>query len=477
MSDTPQARSLTPEQLSELVMRRKKKRDGQGATPGAGIARRGASSAPLSFSQQRLWLLDQLEPGSAAYNLASASRLRGELDPGLLALSLSEIARRHESLRTRFELRDGEPVQVIAPATVFPLPVIDLAGVPAAVRNGEVLRLAHQDSSTSFDLERGPLARALLLRLAGTEHLLLFNMHHVISDGWSFGVLFGELSALYDAFAAGQPSPLPELPIQYADFAAWQREWLQGAALQEQVTYWRQRLQGAAPSLELPTDRARPPVQSHRGDQADLAIAGELAAGLRELSRRQQTTLFMTMLAAFKVLLHRWAGQEDVVVGSPSAGRQRVETERLIGFFLNTLVLRTDLGGNPGFLELLARVREGVLGAYRYQELPFERLLEELQVERQLSRSPLFQVLFNMVTVPEIRLDLHGLRIEPLEGPAEPLSKFDFTLYVQERAGVIDCNLVYNADLFDAARMEALLAEFRHLLAQIVAAPETPIEA
>jgi amino acid adenylation domain-containing protein len=478
MSDTPQARNLTPEQLSELVMRRKKKRDGQGvATPGAGIARRGASSAPPSFSQQRLWLLDQLEPGSAAYNLASASRLRGELDPGLLALSLSEIARRHESLRTRFELRDGEPVQVIAPPTAFPLPVIDLAGVLAAVRDGEVLRLAHQDSSTPFDLERGPLARAVLLRLAGDEHLLLFNMHHVISDGWSFGVLFGELSALYDAFATGEPSPLPELPIQYADFAAWQREWLQGAALQEQVTYWRQRLQGAAPSLELPTDRARPPVQSHRGDQAELAITGELAAGLRELSRRQQTTLFMTMLAAFKVLLHRWAGQEDIVVGSPSAGRQRVETERLIGFFLNTLVLRTDLGGNPGFLELLARVREGVLGAYRYQELPFERLLEELQVERQLSRSPLFQVLFNMVSVPEIRLDLHGLRIEPLEGPAEPLSKFDFTLYVQERAGVIDCNLVYNADLFDAARMAALLAEFRHLLAQIVAAPETPIEA
>ncbi len=366
---------------------------------------------------------------------------------------------------------------MIAPPAAFPLPVIDLAGVPVAVRGGEVLRLAHQDSSTPFDLERGPLARAFLLRLAGDEHLLLFNMHHVISDGWSFGVLFGELSALYDAFAAGRPSPLPELPIQYADFAAWQREWLQGAALKEQVTYWRQRLQGAAPSLELPTDRARPPVQSHRGDQASLAITGELAAGLRELSRRQQTTLFMTMLAAFKVLLHRWAGQEDIVVGSPSAGRQRVETERLIGFFLNTLVLRTDLGGNPGFLELLSRVREGVLGAYRYQELPFERLLEELQVERQLSRSPLFQVLFNMVTVPEIRLDLHGLRIEPLEGPAEPLSKFDFTLYVQERAGVIDCNLVYNADLFGAARMGALLAEFRHLLTQIVAAPETPIEA
>ncbi len=471
------ARELTPEQLSELVMRRKKKRDAESAaTGGEGIPRRGATSAPLSFAQQRLWLLDQLEPESAAYNLAAPARLRGELDPAVLARCLTEIARRHESLRTTFDVHDGEPVQVIAPAAPFPLPLIDLTALPAEARAGEAFELARRDNGTPFDLARGPLARASLLRLAGDDHHLLFNMHHVVTDGWSYGLLFGELSRLYDAFAAGLPSPLPELPIQYADFAAWQREWLQGTNLERQVAYWRQQLHGAAAALELPTDRQRPPVQTHRGEYATLSLPGDLVAALREFSRREMTTLFMVLLAGMEVVLHRWAGQDDLVVGSPSAGRGRVETEGLIGFFLNTLVLRTDLGGNPSFAGLLARVRETVLGAYRYQELPFERLLEELQVERQLSRSPLFQVLFNMITLPELRLDLSGLRVEPL-GAAEPQSKFDFTIYVNDSGGAVDCNLLYNADLFDGARMEALLAEFLHVLRQGVAAPETPIEA
>ena len=479
MSDTQQRpRSLTPEQLSELVMRKKKAREA-GVQAGGGserIARRGASVAPLSFSQQRLWLLDQLEPASPAYNLAAPSRLRGPLEPAVLMRCLSEIARRHESMRTHFELRDGNPVQVISPPGDFPLPVIDLSGLPAAARELAAQGIARLDAATGFDLARGPLSRALLVRFDPADHLLVFNMHHVVSDGWSMGVFFGELSTLYDAFAAGLASPLPELPIQYADFSLWQREWFQGPALQEQLAHWRQKLQGAAAALELPTDRMRPPIQSHRGETVPLEIPAALAEALRELSRRQRGTLFMTLLAAFKVLLHRWAGQEDVVVGSPSAGRQRVETEGLIGFFLNTLVLRTDLGGNPRFLDLLARVREVVLDAYRYQDVPFEKLLDELQIERQLSRTPLFQVLFNMITLPELKLDLRGLRVEPA-GTGETPAKFDFTLYVQERAGEIQGFLLYNADLFDRARMEALLAEYLHLLRQVAAAPEAPVDA
>jgi amino acid adenylation domain-containing protein len=479
MSGTPRpSRQLTPEQLSELVLSRKRQRDTQSAASGGErITRRGASEAPLSFAQQRLWLLDRLEPAGSAYNMASAAWLWGEVHVPMLGRALTAIARRHESLRTTFAERGGEPVQVITPPAPFPLPLVDLAGLPEAAREPEVRRLARDEAVRPFDLARGPLVRGALARLGPERHLLLFNMHHIISDGWSFGLLFGELSALYDAFAAGRPSPLPELPVQYADFAFWQRERLRGAALEKQVRYWRARLQGAPPSLELPADRVRPPVQTHRGRAADLVIPAGLAAALRELSRRADATLFMTLLAAFKILLHRWAGQDDVVVGAPSAGRQQVETEKLIGFFLNTLVLRTDLSGDPTFLALLGRVRGAVLGAYQYQEVPFERLLDELKVERRLSHSPLFQVLFNMITLPEIRLALRGLRLEPLALAAVP-AKFDFTLYVDEHgAGDIECRLIYSADLFDAARMAALLDELHHLLVQIAAAPDTPIAA
>ncbi len=474
--DGSEVRSLTPDQLSRLVMAKKRKREQEGGAADGRIARRAESPAPASFSQQRLWLLDRLEPGSAAYNLSSALRLTGALDPGALARCLTEIARRHGSLRTTFGVADGVPVQIIAPPAPFPLPCIDLAALPDGLAGAEAWRLARAEAASPFDLARGPLTRALLVRRGPGEHLLLVSMHHIVSDGWSFGVLFNEISALYGAFVAGRPSPLPELPVQYTDFAFWQRGQLQGAALQEQLAYWRRQLTGAAPALELATDRLRPPVQTHRGEQRELRIAADLTARLHELSRREGATLFMTLLAAFVLLLHRWAGQDDIVVGAPSAGRQRVETEGLIGFFLNTLVLRTDLAGNPGFTALLDRVREVVLGAYRYQDMPFERLLEELQPERQLSRSPLFQVMFNMVSLPEMRLDLAGLQVEPLAS-AEPLAKFDFTLYVEESAGEMRCNLVYNSDLFDGGRMAALLDQLHHLLEQIATAPATPIEA
>ena len=444
---------------------------------GGGIPRRaGGAPPPLSFAQQRLWLLDRLEPGGSAYNMPFPVRLTGGMDVAVLAAAAGEIARRHEALRTTFAAVDGVPVQVIAPAAPVSLPVIDLAGLPEAAREGEARRLLVAEARTPFDLERGPLLRLALARLAAEEHLLLLDMHHIVSDGWSAGLFFNELSALYAAVAAGEPSPLAEPPIQYADFALWQRAWLQGPALDEQLGYWRERLAGAPPALELPTDRVRPVVQTHRGDVVRHVLPAELTLALRELSRREGASLFMTLLAGFKALLGRLADQEDVVVGSPSAGRRRLETEGLIGFFLNTLVLRTDLSGNPDFRQLLARVKEGVLGAYRYQEVPFEKLLEELHPGRQLSHSPFFQALFNMVNLPAARLEVQGVRIEPVAVP-QPGSKFDLTLYVEERDGRIEIDTVYNADLFARSRMEELPRQLECLLAAVAAAPGEPVGA
>jgi amino acid adenylation domain-containing protein len=432
------------------------------------ILRRAPSGpAPLSFAQERLWLLDRLEPGGTAYNIPSWHRLRGRLDAAALELAAAGIVRRHEALRTTFTERDGEPVQVIAPTAGFRLPVVDLSALPEGARRHEA-RLAA--AARPFDLERGPLFRAALVRLAAEEHVLVLDMHHIVADGWSFGVLFRELAELYGALCAGGEPSLPELPIQYADFAVWQRERLRGGVLEEQLSYWRGRLDGAAPVLDLPLDRVRPAVQGHRGRGAGRDLPPALVARLRELSRSEGVTPFMTLLAVFQLLLSRLAGQDDVVVGSPSAGRGRHEVEGLIGLFLNTLVLRTDLGGDPALRELLGRVRETVLGAYRHQETPFERLLEELQPERQLSRTPLFQVLFNFVSIAGLRLALPGLEADPVE-PEETDSKFDFTLYVNELPDSLRLDLVYNPDLFEPERMEEMLCQLETLLEQAVVAP------
>jgi amino acid adenylation domain-containing protein len=466
---------LSPEKLALLVLRMKKKR--ASAAPDArpaGVSRRaGTGPAPLSFSQQRLWLLDRIEPGSTAYNMPSPFRLRGPLDAAALERALGEIVRRHESLRTTFAEREDEPVQVIAPPAGFRLPLADLSGLPGEARAAEERRLLREDRRP-FDLAWGPLFRAALVRLAAGEHLLLLDVHHIVFDGWSYGVFYRELAALYGAFREGRPSPLPELPVQYADFAAWQREWLQGPVLEEQLSYWRDKLAGAPPALELPVDRLRPAVQTHRGGSVPLALSAALTARLRELSLKEGTSLFMTLLAAFQLLLSRLSGQDDVVAGSPSAGRGRVELEGLIGLFLNTLVLRTDLAGDPTFRELLGRVKGVVLGAYRYQALPFERLLEELQPERQLSRTPLFQVLFNFVSVADLGLELPGLQVEGIQA-RDAEAKFDLTVYVYERAGSLLLNLVYNADLFAQERMQEMMRQLAHLLEQAAAAPEERI--
>ena len=466
---------LSPEKLALLVLRMKKKRaaEAAGAKP-VGVTRRaGAGPAPLSFSQQRLWMLDKLEPGSTAYNMPTPVRLRGRLDVAAMESALDEIVRRHDALRTTFAEQEGEPVQVVGPPAGFRLRVTDLSNLTEEVRRAEEHRIV-ADHRRPFDLERGPLFRADLIRFAPGEHVLLLDVHHIVSDGWSIGVLFRELGALYGAFREGKPSPLPELPVQYADFSIWQREWLQGPVLEEQLAYWRKQLAGSPPALELPTDRVRPAVQTHRGRNVLLRLSAASTAKLRELSLREGTSLFMTLLSAFQILLSRLSGQDDVVVGSPSAGRSRVEVEGLIGLFLNTLVLRTGLSGDPTFREMLGRVKDVVLGAYQYQALPFERLLEELQPERQLSRTPIFQVLFNFMSFSDLNLELPGLQVEGARS-GEPASKFDLTLYVSELAESLQLNLVYNADLFEPERMAELLRQFEHLLEQVVAGPEARI--
>jgi amino acid adenylation domain-containing protein len=430
---------------------------------------------PLSFAQQRLWFLSQLDPGSPVYHLSSGYRLRGPLNATALEQSLNAIVRRHESLRTILPAVDGRPIQVVTPYQPFTLPVIDVRGLAGTDKAARAQQLASEHAQRPFDLGHGPLFRATLVRLAAEESVFLLSMHHIVSDGWSMGVFFRELAALYEAFSTGTASPLPELSIQYADFALWQRQWLQGEVLEKQLAYWRQQLAGSPPLLELPTDRPRPVTQTYRGARQWLALPKALSDELRALSQREGVTLFMTLLAAFQILLFRYTGQEDIVVGSPIAGRTRVATEGLIGFFVNTLVLRTDLSGKPAFRQLLHRVREVASQAYAHQDLPFEKLVEELQPERNLSRSPLFQVFLNMLNLPDNRFELPGLAVERFLSP-EAESKFDITLYVRDQHEGIHFTLVYNADIFGQSRMVEMLEQLRHLLSQVVEKPEERID-
>ena len=431
-------------------------------------------SAPLSFAQQRLWFLDQLEPGNPTYNMPAAFRLKGLLHVAALEQSLNEIIRRHASLRTTFSMVDGEPVQVIAPSEGRSMAVVDLRDYPEGEREEEARRRVREEAGRPFNLARGPLFRSKLLRLGEDDHVLLLTMHHIVSDGWSMGLLYHELSMLYRAFVNGEPSPLSELPIQYADFAVWQREWLQGSVLANQISYWKKQLDNLS-TLQLPTDWPRPAVQTYRGARESVLLAKDLSGKLKALSRKESVTPFMTLLAAFQILMHRYTGQDDIAVGSPIAGRNRCEIEGLIGFFLNTLVMRTDVSGNPTFVELLARVRKMALDVYAHQDLPFERLVEELQPQRNLSRTPVFQVFFNMLTLDDRGLKLDGLTVEQF-GHADPHSKFDLTLYVREQEQRIGFALVYNADLFCRPRMVEMLGQFVFLLEQIVETPGLRIE-
>jgi hypothetical protein len=433
-----------------------------------------ASSTPLSFAQQRLWFLDRLEPGNPFYNMPQAIRLSGVLNTKALELALQAIVSRHESLRTIFSYVDGSPVQVISEGTLAELPVNDLTQLPAAERETEARRLASEEARRPFDLSRGPLLRASLLRLAEEDHILLLTMHHIVSDGWSSGILFREFGALYEAFTAGKPSPLPELTIQYADYAVWQRDWLQGAVLEKQLAYWGKQLGGDLPVLELPTDRPRPVVQTFNGAHRSEKLSKELSEQLKALSQREGVTLYMLLLAAFQVLLSRYGGQEEIIVGSPIAGRNRAEIEGLIGFFVNTLVMRTDLSGNPTFRELLRRVKEVALGAYAHQDLPFEKLVEELQPERSLSHSPLFQVMFALQNAPGRALELEGLRLSPFSFENKT-AKFDLEMHVWDGVENLTCSFFYNTDLFDPATARRIMKHYQQLLEGIVAGPEARI--
>ncbi|HSF42722.1 MAG TPA: non-ribosomal peptide synthase/polyketide synthase [Thermoanaerobaculia bacterium] len=432
------------------------------------------SDLPLSFAQQRLWFLHQLEPDSSAYHIPVPVRMTGGLRPAVLAASLDAVVARHEALRTTFEPGDAGPVQRISASHRQELPLIDLEGLPPEARETEAHRLSREEAERPFDLRRGPLLRSLLLRLDGQEHLLLLVQHHIVSDGWSMGVLVQELSDLYRAFGEGRPSPLPELPVQYADFAVWQRQWLQGAVLEREQAWWRGELSGCPQVLELPVDRPRPPVLSGNGERVRLDLPVELSRELADLSRRLGATLFMTLLASFQAVLARWSGQEELLTGTPIANRNRVEIEGLIGFFVNTLALRGRVEGHASFAELVRRVRERTLAAYAHQDLPFEALVEELQPERDPSRSPLFQVMLTLQNAPLGRPELPGVRLGiPTAGIRS--AKFDLSLALAEEEGALRGSLTYSADLFDRATMARLAGHFHALLEAVAGDAQRPV--
>jgi amino acid adenylation domain-containing protein len=445
---------------------------GQQSAPIERVSRE--SPPPASFAQQRLWFLHELTPGSPAYQLHVSLRLKGALDVAVLEQTFTEVVRRHEILRTTFATADGQLVQVIADARPFELPLVDLSDRPADEREPEARRLASEEARRPFDLKRDPVMRVTLWRLAPEEHIVGLTMHHVASDEWSMNVLVRESLRLYEAFSEGHPSPLQPLPVQYADYAVWQRGRLQGERLAAELDYWKRQLGDGPYALNLPTDRPRPAIQTARGAHEPLTFSKALTDALKALSRREEATLFMALLAAYKTLLHHYAGQTSVIVGTPIADRDQVETEELIGFFVNMLVMRTDLSGDPSFRELLSRVREVALGAYAHQGLPFERLVEELKPPRDLGRNPLFQAAFTFDGSPPQDLKLARLDIQPLEIEGRP-TRFDLVVALREIGQGLAGAIQYNADLFNAARVARMREHFLTLLERVVAEPDAKL--
>jgi amino acid adenylation domain-containing protein len=445
--------------------------------------------APLSYAQERLWFLNELQPGSSVYNIPGNFVLPGVPNVAALEAAFDEIVRRHEVLRTTFKVVDWRPAQEIAPPEHRPLEVIDLRSLPEEERAARVQAIAGEEGMRPFDLARGPLMRVSLLRLADDQSLVLLALHHIISDGWSMSILFREIGLLYAAFSAGQRPNLPDLPMQYADYAQWQREWLQGETLQAQLAYWREHLAGAPAVLELPTDRPRPVVQSFKGASQAVSLPASLHRRLLELSHREGVTLFMTLLAAFQTLLLRISGQDRVVIGTPIAGRTRSEMEGLIGCFTNTLPMRTDLSGDPTFRELLSRVRTTALGAYRHQDLPFEKLVEELQPSRSLAHNPLFQVSFNLqnaatgaLTVPSGGIPDEENSVDLSEPPPPPAvaaggARFDLTVIMFESEHGLSGVFEYSTDLFDHDTIARMAGHLRMLLEGIADNPEARLSA
>src|SRR5579885_1991652 len=429
-----------------------------------------AATAPLSFAQRRLWFLSQLEPDKPIYNVRFMARIRGPLRLGAFQASLSLVIQRHEILRTTFAFDGYEPVQVIHPSVEIFFPLVDLSGLPEAERQSHLHHLVQAETRGAFHLEQGPLLRGLLLRLHAEEHIFFLKLHHIITDGWSRGIFLREVGSVYEAFLAGRPSPLPELPIQYADFAVWQRQQLQEKRLASLQDYWCQRLAGAPPLLELPLDHPRPPIQRYAGAVFSTSFSLDLSNALKTFSQQEGVTLFMTLLAAFKTLLLRLSGQEDIVIGAFIANRTHKELENLIGFFVNTLVLRTDLTGNPTFRELLQRVRQTALAAYDHQDYPFEMLVEALQPERNLSYHPLIQVMFQLDNTPFPSLKVADLSLESAEFDKET-SPFDLAFLLSEMDQGLSAQVEYNTDLFERMTIMRMLAQFQMVLESIVATP------
>lgn len=478
MGDQPKTRSdslegriaaLTPgrrEVLATALRQRRPSSATHTPSPSVPIPRRTSNEAlPLSFAQQRLWFLDQLAPGSPFYNVTNALRIRFPLNVDALERSYNETVRRHEALRTTFRAVDGKPVQVIAQTVRLPMEVRDLRRLPMLEREGEAFHIAAEEVRRPFDLAHGPLVRTVLIQLGAADYLLVLGMHHIVSDGWSMDVFAREITELYSAFCRGKPSPLPELPIQYADFALWQREWLEGEAFDKDLAYWKKQL-ADLPELQLPTDRPRPAVMSYRGSRHPIKIPDLLAAKLKTLSEREDLTLFMVLLTAMKTLLHRYTGQDDIVIGAPIASRGRAELEGLIGFFVNTVVMRTDVSGNPSFRELLARVRKTALEAYAHQDVPFEKLVEEMHPERDPSRNPLFQVCFQVFNVQA--LEENVLQPHTVEGN---VAKFDLRVDLLAGPRGLGGFFEYSTDLFDAATIARLAENYLTLLEAIAADP------
>jgi len=449
-------------------------KEGMASTEDKIPRRRESGPAPLSFSQQRLWFFDQFEPASFVYNVLTPVSLRGNLDVSALQEAFNHLVRRHEALRTTFELREGQPVQIIGQQQSIPIRRIDLSHQARPEQQEQFHAVFNDETCRPFDLKKGPLLRITLVRMAAEEHALLLAMHHIVTDGWSMNVLVREAVALYAMYSAGLAPGLPPLPIQYADFAVWQRSWLQGEVLEQQLAYWKQHL-GAKPAvLELPTDFPRPAVQTYRGASFIFPFSPALSQSLKTFCRAQQATMFMVLLAAFNVLFHRYTGQQEIIVGSPIANRNRKELEGLIGFFANTLPMRTNVSGELSFREVLARLKEAALGAYAHQDLPFEYLVEQFHPERSLSHSPLVQVMFNFEpTIPQMA-EMPGLSASLMDYDNKS-AKFDLTLFARDHGTEIFGTLEYNVDLFTSETIERMSGHLLTLLSGIVANPDQPI--
>ena len=462
--------------ISELAKRMDTtRREEQGMIPPSitPVPRNG--DLPLSFAQERLWVLDQIEPNNPLYNIPRTLRMRGPLRADALERAINEIVRRHESQRTTFAVKGGNPVQVITPQLTIPIMVQDLTTVPEESRENEARWIAVEEAMRPFDLSTAPLVRAHLLRLAPDDHVLQLTMHHIISDAWSAGILLQELGVLYEAFCAGNASPLPELQVQYADYAAQEREWLKGEVLEKQLAFWRERLRGVPPVLELPLDRERPKARTFAGACEMLHVPADKLTALKELGRQEGATLFMALMAVYQAMLSRYSGEEQIVVGTDLANRTMPETERMIGFFINLMAVRTDLSGNPTFRALLGRVREGLLESYAHQEVPFPKIVQEVQPERSATHNPIVQVLFVMQNTPRGKRELAGLQVEPFELPITT-SKFDMALFVVERPDGLAGYWIYSTELFDQATIQRMIRHFGNLLEAAVANPDARLE-